>query len=83
MSIVLGQQIGKKLAEALGLPPRTIWFELRVAVNEVVSVKLEHVVDSEKAGEALALLRHYTVMEKLQGDGVINARPCDPEEPTL
>lgn len=41
-SLMLGQQIGPAMVKALGLPARTVWFELRCAVDEAVTVKCEY-----------------------------------------
>lgn len=34
-----GKELGNKLIDALGLPKTTVWLELRVSINEVVSMK--------------------------------------------
>lgn len=39
MTMLIGQDIGKKLTDALGLPKNIISFELRVAVDEIVTIK--------------------------------------------
>jgi hypothetical protein len=36
------QDLGKKLCAVLGLPKRVLWFELRVAYDEAVTVKCEY-----------------------------------------
>jgi hypothetical protein len=36
------QELGQKLCDALGLPKRVVWFELRVACDELVTVKCEY-----------------------------------------
>lgn len=36
------QELGKKLCEALGLPKSVRWLELRLAVDEAVTVKCEY-----------------------------------------
>lgn len=40
--VLLGQGLGPALGDALGLPKGLIWFELRVALDEVVSIKCEY-----------------------------------------
>lgn len=66
MSAIIGQILGKQLIEALGLPERVTWFELRVAVNQVVTVTCEHHVDSDKAPGIVAVLSKYELVERQQ-----------------
>jgi hypothetical protein len=41
--MLVGQRVGKQILEALGLQSdRCVSFELRVAVNEVVTIKAEY-----------------------------------------
>ena len=58
MTIVTGQAIGKKLIEILGLPARTRWFELRVATNELVTIKCGYLPDI-KEGAIEEVLAEY------------------------
>ena len=48
MAMLIGQRVGKEVLEALGMPVgRCVSFELRVAVNEVVTVKAEYHADGD------------------------------------
>lgn len=50
---IMGQQIGQKLIDALGLPKNTVSFELRCAVNEAVTVRCEYFPEGEEAIDTL------------------------------
>ena len=39
--VITGRAVGPALVDALGLPKRTVWFELRVHCDEVVSCVCE------------------------------------------
>jgi hypothetical protein len=47
MAYTTGNIVGPQFLEILGLPKNTRWFELRCAVDEVVSVTACHVVEVE------------------------------------
>jgi hypothetical protein len=51
--VLIGNQIGKKLIEGLGLPKNTVSFELRCAVDEIVTVKCEYFPEGSDAIETL------------------------------
>lgn len=58
-------KIGPKLINALGLPPQTKWFELRCAVNEIVTVKCCYYPEvSDDGDELVAIMSEYRVCEK-------------------
>lgn len=65
---VVGQKVGKQILEALGLPTeRCVSFELRVAVNEFVTVKAEYLADGDP--DAIAeVFRGFMVIREEQGD---------------
>jgi hypothetical protein len=48
-AILAGQDLGHRLVPLLGLPPHTLWFELRCAANEFVTVKCEYAPDIDKS----------------------------------
>ena len=54
MNIMLGQQIGPKLLESLGLPKNTISFTLRVRAGEVVTVECVYAPDGDLYARELA-----------------------------
>lgn len=60
---ILGQELAQRLIEALNLPPRVRWLELRMEVGMPVTIRLEQLadLDSEKL---LAVLSEYTLVEK-------------------
>lgn len=64
------------LMKALGLPARTVSFELRCAVNEVVTVKCEyHLDESTAAGfDAQPLLSKYKLVEMNEGKAELTAQ---------
>ena len=55
-----GSDFGSKLAQAIGLPSETVWFELRCAVDEIVTVKASILVRSED-GALEQVLREFTL----------------------
>lgn len=65
------------LMKALGLPARTVSFELRCAVNEVVTVKCEyHPVESTAAGfDAQPLLQEWVLVPKGTEPGSVQTWP--------
>jgi hypothetical protein len=79
--LVAGQEIGKALIEALGLPKLTRSFELCCAVDEAVSVKCEYYpeVDGQELVVSLAeyeLVRRDVPLkpEAIDFDAWLNAR---------
>lgn len=64
MAVVLGQSIGQKVADALGLPLKNIRaIEIRMAVNEVVTVTCEYHPDIDSAAIEAAFAE-YEVVKK-------------------
>lgn len=53
---VVGQSIGKKIGEALGLPPRVRAIDIRIAVDEVVTVTCEHYPDRKSVETVVKVL---------------------------
>jgi hypothetical protein len=53
------QQLGQKLCEALGLPKNVLWFELRVAYDEAVTVKCEYHPERDDGKPLEAVLAEY------------------------
>ena len=60
------QEVGPRIVELLGLPKGTIWFELRCAVNEMVTVKCEYYPDVPQIidGEMVKLFAEYELEKK-------------------
>jgi hypothetical protein len=56
-----GETLGKLLIDALGLPKYTKWLELRVAVDEIVTVKCGYYPRIDAAALAFA---EYTVIDR-------------------
>lgn len=56
---------GSQLCRALGLPKNVMWLELRVAVNEPVTVRAGIVPDFE-SGDVVELLKRYELTEKVE-----------------
>ena len=61
MTIMLGQQIGPKLLESLGLPKNTISFTLRARVGKVVTVECEYAPEGDAYASELA---EYFLVER-------------------
>jgi hypothetical protein len=67
MPIQLGNQFGSDFGKLLGLPKNVVWFELRCAVNEAVTVKCAHYPDIpeiDDSGELVKLFSEYTLVKK-------------------
>lgn len=58
----------RRLAEMFGLPKRTIWFELRAAVNEVPRVRCEYYVDESTAQSTVA---EFSLVEQVTAPGSV------------
>jgi hypothetical protein len=57
--------VAVSLAKALGLDPgRTSWLELRVAVGEVISVKVCRWVTTEELQELTSVLEDYQLVKR-------------------
>lgn len=52
-NLLLGQQVGKKLIDGLGLPKNTVSFVLRCAVDEIVTVRCEYFPEGGEAFDTL------------------------------
>ena len=59
-----GHELGKELLEVLKLPKRTIWFELRCAVDELATITCGYALDAEK-GRIKEIIRKYR-LEKIK-----------------
>jgi len=67
MAIMSGNQaFAKDLCEALGLPPNVRCFELRVAVDEAVTVTAEFYPELPKGrrGALATIVRKYDLVER-------------------
>lgn len=53
-----------ELLEALGLPEHTVWFELRVGINEVATVTACFHTDATRASGAAPILSRFELREK-------------------
>jgi hypothetical protein len=73
MNIMLGQQIGPKLLESLGLPKHTISFTLRVRVGEVVTVECVYAPEGDVYASELA---EYFLVER-QSPRVAQPHPAE------
>ena len=58
------RSIGKELAEIIGLPKRTRWFELRCAVGEAVTVRCEVLLDEIDNGKVKTALQNYELIPR-------------------
>lgn len=75
------QELGQKLCDALGLPKNVRWFELRVAVDEAVTVKCEYFPESD-GGELLeSVLAEYKVEQKKPISESVEQIPAPPKPP--
>lgn len=54
MTVMMGQDIGRQLCEALGLPKNTISFALRARVGQVVTVECEYAPEGNSFATELA-----------------------------
>ena len=61
MTIMLGQQIGPRLLESLGLPKNTISFTLRARAGKVVTVECEYAPEGDAYARELA---EYFLVER-------------------
>jgi len=65
-AILPANDFGSQLIKILGLPKNTIWFELRCALDEFVSLKCEYYPDNleVKKDEIKKLLAEYELVKK-------------------
>ncbi|PUA17280.1 hypothetical protein C7W93_15220 [Glaciimonas sp. PCH181] len=61
---ILGCEIGPDLINALGLPRHTRSFELRCAVDEIVTVKCEYYLEGDARTIIAALVEYELVQRK-------------------
>lgn len=66
MAIVGNTVIGAQLCNALGLPKNTRWFELRVGVDELVTIKCEYLPEDLDGALLEPILAEYQLVEKQQ-----------------
>lgn len=64
-TIAVGQDL-RGLIKILGLPKKTRWFELRVATNEIVTIKCGYVpeIDDTNKGELEEVLAEFELRLK-------------------
>lgn len=70
---IMGQQIGKDLCDALGLPKQTIGFTLRCYSQEIVTVECEYYPEGELITRALA---QYSLV-RLADEAATEAKAVD------
>lgn len=59
MALLLGHHVGRELIEILGLPEKTVSFEIRFAYNEVVAVRCEFYPDVQDSDDLVSVFRSY------------------------
>jgi aconitase B len=66
MSLVLGRDLGNKLRQALGLPEKTVWFELRCHCEELATVRCGYYLDDAKMenGKLVETLAEFELRER-------------------
>lgn len=64
MGGVRGKIFGGMLAKALGLPSNTKSFELRCAMNELVTVKCEFYPEIESLIKTIPVIKEYKLVDK-------------------
>lgn len=84
MSAVMGSAVGREVSQALKLPQRTVWAEIRFAAGEVVSVRCEHFPSRDDVGELTTILKRYELTEPQQESEELRAyrRTLVPHWPT-
>lgn len=61
-----GRQLGAKLLKALRLPEKTVWFELRCAVDEIVTVKCAYRPEVDQEEVELILSEYEVVLKETE-----------------
>jgi len=61
---VRGKILGGMLAKALNLPKNTKSFELRCAMNEIVTVKCEYFPDMDGIQKVIPVIKEYCLCDK-------------------
>ncbi|HYD58956.1 MAG TPA: hypothetical protein VEC35_01280 [Noviherbaspirillum sp.] len=69
MAVQLGHQLGAQLVKALGLPNQCVWFELRCAAGEPISIRCEYYPDKQDGQEFESILTKYEVVERTVAHG--------------
>lgn len=64
MTYIQGQEFGSRIIKALGLPNNTRSIEIRIAVNEIVTVRCEYFPDTEIGAIEKELKDFYLTTEK-------------------
>jgi len=59
-----GKILGGMLTKALNLPPNTKSFELRCAMNEIVTVKCEYFPDQDSVVGMIPVIKEYHLVDK-------------------
>jgi len=76
--ILMGQELGSQLVPLLGLPTHTLWFELRCAAGEFVTVKCEYAPNIEESFDTV--LAEYVLVPRetaLADDSITGGRHFD------
>jgi hypothetical protein len=61
---VRGKILGGMLAKALNLPKHTMAFELRCAMNEIVTVKCEYYPEIDGVMSLIPVIKEYRLVDK-------------------
>lgn len=61
MGLLLGQQVGRELIKILGLPKKTVSFEIRFAYDEVVTVRCEFYPDVPDSVDLATVFSTYRI----------------------
>lgn len=68
MAIVVGNRIGRKLADAFGIPSeRLLGFEVHVKPNELVTAKAEYAIDID-AERMVKLIKQFELEAREVGE---------------
>ena len=71
--LIPGGDVGKRLIEVLGLPKETRWCEIRFACDEVISIKGEFYLESDKIESFFGFLEDYKANIKIN-EGAKNGK---------
>ena len=66
--VILGQDLGERLIEKLGLPDRIGKIDIRLRVGEPVTITVERLMGADEGGELETELLRYELTEKSPED---------------
>lgn len=72
---IMGNEIGKAMLEALGLPKGTVGFTLRVRSGKIVTVECEYCPDVEKGSVVRAMAQYSLVRKAMPEQARAQAEP--------